>query len=187
MRRVIIESPYGCDVGENLRYLRACMSDCIRRGETPYASHGLLAQEGVLDDNDPTERERGIRAGFEWRKVAHATIFYIDRGGSRGMRDGLVDAIAVRKVDPFHEIEIRRLGWAGLSDAKREGVNEFLVDVSAALTSAPMAKALESLIDAANELEIASEGERYEGFREDVREALEAGLVALDALTYCRL
>lgn len=35
------ESPYAGDVNLNLRYLRAAMADCLRLGESPYASHGL--------------------------------------------------------------------------------------------------------------------------------------------------
>lgn len=47
MRLVIIESPFAGDVVRNLRYLRACMRDCLRRGEAPYASHALYTQPGV--------------------------------------------------------------------------------------------------------------------------------------------
>ncbi len=55
MRRVIIESPFaasnGYSVEENLAYLRAAMRDCLKRGEAPFASHGLYTQPGVLDDD----------------------------------------------------------------------------------------------------------------------------------------
>ena len=40
----VIESPYAGDVEGNLTYLRACLKDCVERGESPYASHGLLTQ-----------------------------------------------------------------------------------------------------------------------------------------------
>lgn len=53
MIRVIIESPYAGDVDANLTYLRACLRDCLLRGEAPFASHGLYAQPGVLDDAIP--------------------------------------------------------------------------------------------------------------------------------------
>lgn len=76
MKRVIIESPYAGDIDRNLRYLRACMADCLRRGEAPFASHGLYTQPGVLDDDKPDERKLGIEAGFAWRDVAEMTVVY---------------------------------------------------------------------------------------------------------------
>ena len=92
MRRVIIESPYAGDVERNLRYLRACMADCLARGEAPFASHGLYTQPGVLDDDVPEERLLGIAAGFAWRAVAEATVVYTDLGVSGGMEMGMRDA-----------------------------------------------------------------------------------------------
>lgn len=92
MRRVIIESPYAGDIELNLRYLRACMHDCIvNHNEAPFASHGLYTQPGVLDDNVP-ERELGIQAGFAWREVAELTVVYTDLGTSRGMEYGIQHA-----------------------------------------------------------------------------------------------
>ncbi len=92
MRLVIVESPYAGDVERNLRYLRACMRDCLLRGEAPFASHGLYTQEGVLDDNIPAERSRGIDAGLLWGDKAEATVVYIDLGVSRGMEYGIARA-----------------------------------------------------------------------------------------------
>jgi hypothetical protein len=89
MRLVVIESPYAGDVDENLRYLRACMADCLRRGEAPFASHALYTQPGVLDDTKPEERELGIRAGFEWGRDADAVVVYADRGVSKGMMNAI--------------------------------------------------------------------------------------------------
>lgn len=94
-RRVIVETPYAATpdhgVEEHLRYLRACLHDCIRRGEAPYASHALYTQPGVLLDGNPEERKLGIEAGFAWKDVAHATVVYTDLGISKGMQYG-VDA-----------------------------------------------------------------------------------------------
>lgn len=92
MNRVVIESPYAGNVDGNLKYLRACMRDCLlNRGEAPFASHGLYTQPGVLDDNDPEERKLGIGAGFEYREPAERTAFYLDAGLSRGMKFGFDD------------------------------------------------------------------------------------------------
>jgi hypothetical protein len=94
MKLVIIESPYAGDVARNLRYLRSCIRDCIKRGESPYASHRMLTD--ALDDNDPEERELGIKAGLAWREAMYVTasgnlinvlpVFYVDLGNSGGMR-----------------------------------------------------------------------------------------------------
>lgn len=85
MKLVIIESPYAGDVERNIKYARAAMADCLKRGEAPIASHLLYTQDGVLDDNIPAERSMGIAAGLAWRKVADAAVFYIDLGWSNGM------------------------------------------------------------------------------------------------------
>ena len=123
MRRVIVETPFAGkgetreerrqDFMQKRRYLAACLRDCFKRGETPYASHaiGPLA----LDDEDPTERELGIRGGFAWRKVADATVVYTDLGVSRGMEFGIAHAKECK-----HPVERRTLGdgWEELVTAK---------------------------------------------------------------------
>lgn len=116
MKKVIIESPFAGkgesgfdkerDCMRNVRYLRACMRDSLtNHSEAPYASHGLYTQPGVLDDNNPGEREHGIQAGFEWGKVAEKRIFYTDLGTSRGMEYG---AAAAKELG--QEVEERQLG-----------------------------------------------------------------------------
>lgn len=108
-RRVVIESPYAGKVETNLRYLRAAMADCLRRGEAPFASHGLYTQPGMLDDDKPDERKLGIEAGFAWRSVADATIVYADLGITPGMAAGIEHAERDGRT-----VEYRRLGgeWA---------------------------------------------------------------------------
>ncbi len=116
MKRVIVESPFAAPPGTaaelvaaamdlRARYLSACLRDCVLRGESPYASHGLLTRAGVLRDHVPEERELGIAAGFVWRDAAELTVFYVDLGWSLGMHRGRVDAEA--KGLPF---ALRRLG-----------------------------------------------------------------------------
>ena len=92
MTTVVLESPFGGNIEENLKYLRKCMADCIKRGEAPFASHGLYTQPGVLDDDIPEERQLGIQAGFEIGKRLEKTVVYIDKGISRGMRQGIEEA-----------------------------------------------------------------------------------------------
>lgn len=84
---VIIESPYAGDIAANESYARACLLDCLRRGEAPIASHLLHTQ--VLDDMQPDERELGIEAGLAWYRVADKCVVYADRGVSGGMAKGI--------------------------------------------------------------------------------------------------
>ena len=103
---VIIESPYAGDIEANLTYLRACMRDCLLRGEAPFASHGLYTQPGVLRDEDPDERAKGIAAGFAWRPFVRKTVVYTDRGITEGMKAGVAHA----KTMTWHVVEYRDLG-----------------------------------------------------------------------------
>jgi len=43
MKRVIVESPYTGDIEKekNIKYVKACIRDCLLKGESPYASHAL--------------------------------------------------------------------------------------------------------------------------------------------------
>lgn len=93
MRRVILESPYAGDIFKNTSYAKACIRDCLLRGEAPIASHLLYTQPGILDDDVPGERKLGIDAGHAWLPVAEAVVFYVDLGVSSGMMIGLKRAI----------------------------------------------------------------------------------------------
>lgn len=85
MKRVILESPFAGDVNANIAYARACVRDCLKRGEAPLASHLLYTQPGILRDDVPAERELGINAGLAWQTSAAAVVVYTDRGISNGM------------------------------------------------------------------------------------------------------
>lgn len=110
MKRVIIESPFspsnGRTVEQNIRYARQCVRDSLMRGEAPIASHLLHTQEGILDDNEPKERELGMKAGFAWTEVADLVAVYEDWGMSKGMREGIDIAkdlgirVQVRVINP---------------------------------------------------------------------------------------
>lgn len=95
-RRVIVESPYAhhteLGIEENVRYARACVRDCLDRGEAPMASHLLYTQPGILKDQCPDERLSGIAAGLSWGSCADATVVYTDRGISDGMKQGILAA-----------------------------------------------------------------------------------------------
>jgi hypothetical protein len=107
---VDIETPYMASTPEsvtrNIRYARACVRDSLLRGEIPFASHLFYTQSGILDDNVPSERERGILAGKSIIEMLNATtVVYTDLGTSRGMELG----IEMAKRDK-RNIEYRVLG-----------------------------------------------------------------------------
>ena len=105
MRTVVIESPFAGDVARNIRYAKACVRDCLKRGEAPYASHLFFTQEGLLDDLVPEEREQGILSGFAIGNKLDAVVVYEDLGRSNGMTRGIARAQAHEQ-----EIEYRSLG-----------------------------------------------------------------------------
>lgn len=92
MNLVIIESPYAGDVVGNINYARRCVRDSLLRGEDPLASHLLYTQDGILNDDIPEERNRGMQAGLNWYKVANKAVFYVDLGVSNGMIAALIIA-----------------------------------------------------------------------------------------------
>jgi hypothetical protein len=107
---VDIESPYSAPTPDgvklNIRYARAAVTDCLRRGEIPYASHLFFTQTGILDDNVPKDREIGILAGKEIiEKLGATTVVYTDLGVSRGMQFGIEAAKSSGRP-----IEYRSLG-----------------------------------------------------------------------------
>ena len=122
MKRVIVESPYAGDIEINEIYGAFAMHDCLTNyDEAPYASHLLYTRKYVLRDHISSERKLGIDAGFEWRKSAEKTVFYVDLLMSKGMVEGLEDCKS--KGAPY---EIRRLPeslWKRFLDAmEKEGI-----------------------------------------------------------------
>lgn len=101
---VILESPYAGDIDTNIRYARECLRDSILRNEIPLASHLLYTQDGVLDDNNPTERQLGIELGLSMGKLASMTVVYIDLGVSSGMKYGIQ-----RALDENRPVEYRKI------------------------------------------------------------------------------
>lgn len=87
-----------------LIYLRCCILDCRKRGESPIASVPTYVLTGALDDLEPAQRADGIAAGLEWYRVADACVAYTDHGISAGMMQGM-DRAQVEGVP----IEIREL------------------------------------------------------------------------------
>jgi hypothetical protein len=105
MRRVVVESPFAGDIEANMTYARACIRDCLLRGESPAASHLLYTQPGVLDDDDPQQRALGINAGHAWFHGAHAVVVYTDRGTSEGMKAGIRAAEILKMPIEYRSLE----------------------------------------------------------------------------------
>jgi len=90
--RVMVESPLGGDLQENLIYARLAMRDSLfEHKEAPMAFH-LLYTQSLCDDND-NERKIGIFRSFVWHKEAEKKLFYLDRGFSNGMMLGYLNAV----------------------------------------------------------------------------------------------
>ena len=119
MKRVIVESPFKGDRERNKRYLERCLRDCLRRGESPYASHKMLTD--CLDDDDPNERRWGIEAGFAWKQDAELTAFYVDLGWSGGMKMG---RDFCHEADHAYEIRTLPAGDVFWLEEKRKDGND---------------------------------------------------------------
>ncbi len=89
--RVIVESPFAGGF-KNVVYSRECLKDCLDRGESPFASHLLYTQKGVLNDQVPEDRRRGIDAAISWLAVADYVCVYMDLGVTTGMVWGVARA-----------------------------------------------------------------------------------------------
>ena len=116
VRFVIVESPYAgrgwwplsaWRHWRNVAYARACIADCLRRAEAPFASHLIYTQPGVLRDRIPTERGLGISAGLEIALRADRTVVYTDRGISAGMCHGIEHAHNSDRPVEYRTLE----GW----------------------------------------------------------------------------
>ncbi len=105
---VVIESPFkgkGYHETElNILYARACMHDCLTKGEYPYASHLFYTQDGILDDKNKKERNLGIDAGIAWGNVAPKRVIYIDRGISEGMKKGIITGQKIKQKIEFRNL-----------------------------------------------------------------------------------
>jgi hypothetical protein len=105
MRKVILESPFAAPTEDQVErhktYARACVRDCLMRGESL-----LYTQPGILDDHRPSERQMGIDAGLAWRTVADASVVYTDLGISKGMQYGIEAAETAGIV-----VEFRTIGY----------------------------------------------------------------------------
>ena len=85
----LTDDEYQAAIADNIAYAKAAVRDCLARNEAPYASHIFFTQDGLLDDRDAEQRRLGIEAGLLWGKAAQKSAVYIDRGISKGMKQGI--------------------------------------------------------------------------------------------------
>lgn len=86
------------------------MADCLRRGESPMASHHLLPE--VLEDSDHFERALGIRCGLAWGAHADLVAVYSQLGVSPGMTQAIAHYQAAGKPIEWRgipDVEFRRV------------------------------------------------------------------------------
>lgn len=112
--RVIVESPFAGGFA-NVKYGRKAVLDCLNRGESPFASHLLYTQKGLLNDKVASERRKGIDAAIGWLEVADYVAVYMDLGMSGGMVKGIARAALLKKQI--------RLRW--ITGTPREEVIEY--------------------------------------------------------------
>jgi hypothetical protein len=105
--RVIVESPFAGGFA-NVKYSRQCIRDCLNRGESPFASHLLYTQKGILDDTIAEERRKGIDAAIGWLEVADYIAVYMDRGVTTGMLYGITRAARLGKPVKLRWLEGKR-------------------------------------------------------------------------------
>lgn len=110
-KTVVVESPYAGDAKKNLEFARACMRDCLARGEIPFASHLLYTQEGILDDSLPGERQLGLECGFEIAgRACDKTVVYCNLGITGGMKAGIEEAVLNQRDIEFRYLKLQD-GW----------------------------------------------------------------------------
>ena len=140
------------ELARNEAYVNACMADAFARGEVPFASHGIYTRNThgvkVLDDTIPEERKKGMQGGFDvaaalsMLAAAHETAnpiirelspfknvrfvrgFYVDRGWTSGMADGMLEA---GKND--QKTEKRQLG----GEWSRDNDDDYMLDANGRL------------------------------------------------------
>lgn len=127
---VIIEAPYQQDPVAMAAYLRECIKDTLKRGESAINSVATYALTGALDDLRHDERRAGIEAGLAWYGFSSSSynpvtcVAYTDHGISAGMQEGIARAsehkikIVFRKLVDFENQLQANLGGTGLEQKR---------------------------------------------------------------------
>ena len=125
MELVLIESPWkaisASEQVRNSQYARMCLTDCISRGEAPFASHLLYTQ--VLNEEIAEQRMTGIEIGLLWGKLANKTVVYQDFGITSGMSFGIKRALTEGRPVEYRNIPLT-------IDATRESLITLASEIS---------------------------------------------------------
>ncbi len=116
-----VASPCRGNVKQNLRFARAVAAHLARRGDTPLGSHLILA--GALDDEVPTDRDCGMKAGLHLVSKCDLLYAFVEEGSSPSEGVALEAAEAGRpEIDiPIHwftftlecgKAVVTPLGWS---------------------------------------------------------------------------
>lgn len=100
MKKAYICSPYSGDVEKHKAYARQLVKWAIDRNYVPICPHLYLTE--VLDDNDPAERERGLKLGLELLAACDIIVVGTAYGISEGMLAEMKQAKRQEKV--FKEV-----------------------------------------------------------------------------------
>lgn len=76
-------SPYRGDTARNIAYARELVKYALLRGWSPICPHLYLPQ--ILDDNNPEEREQGLRVGLDLLNSCDVLLV----GGRYGISEGM--------------------------------------------------------------------------------------------------
>jgi len=113
-KRVQIESPWRARPKQLAptyhQYAIEACRDAIRRGESPYASHLLIAGYDILDDTISHERGLGLDMGHAWLMAADYVAVYTDYGISDGMRLAITRAEMLGKYVQYRSLDLEALG-----------------------------------------------------------------------------
>lgn len=90
---IVVESPYRSDdpnqLGSNIELAMAVCRYAMEMGYNPFASH--LYYPVFLDDNNKSERAKGIASGFAWGALAKE-VWFIYRKNKLVMTEGMIQA-----------------------------------------------------------------------------------------------
>lgn len=93
-RRVFVCSPYRGktpeETQENIQAARKAVRFIAQRGDAPYAPHLYLPQ--TLRDEDPAEREMGIKVGLAFLETCDELVVFAYKGITEGMQRELAHA-----------------------------------------------------------------------------------------------
>ncbi|MDE2732475.1 MAG: hypothetical protein OXM02_02470 [Bacteroidota bacterium] len=100
-RMVFVCSPYRADTATERRaHVNIAVQICrhvLRWGDIPLAPHLLYPEYGLLNDDDPAERERGLAINRRWIEQCDALVYYKPKITS-GMQVELKVARALNKT-----------------------------------------------------------------------------------------